>query len=470
VKRAGSTLGLLVVALALLAGCARSAERGAPPQGVLVLLVDCLRADALAAGGSERGATPALDALASGSVLFTRAFSPASWTRPAMPSLWTGLYPSEHGVTELVEEPGGVRGGTLADEVTTVAEGMRAAGFRTGYFGYQHQLSSRFNLHQGYDAYLNNLRSVHSTKRRFLAWLDEEPGRPFFAHLHFMEIHWPYRQRPATRNRYGSEEIRSALDADFRRARERIRSGAITLADADRRKLAARYYEALAALDMDLGGLLAELEERGLLAETLIVLTSDHGEELGERGGIGHGHTLFDELIHVPFVWKLPASWQRAPRREIAIVETRSLAPTLFEIVGQPVPERVSAPSLVPWLGDRRPRRPPVDQIAAESNGIFAVRTERWKLVTVPAERRVELYDLAADPAELRDVAADRPEELAAMNRRMRRWRTALAPLASEVHQLDQETIERRRASAASSARARAPWPSRSPGWPRPSA
>ena len=220
-------------------------------------------------------------------------------------------------------------------------------------------------------------------------------------------------------------------------------SGAVVLDEADRKEIAARYAEALAALDGEIGLLLADLEKRGVLDETLVVVLADHGEELGERGGIEHGHTLKEELLHVPYIWRLPASW-RGPglRHERAMVETRTLAPTLMTLVGQPVPATVSAPSLLPWLVGRPPAEPPYKVLAAESNGMFSIRNERFKLVAQPAKKSFELYDLEADPGERHDVAAERPAEFEALRSAFRAWHAGLHPLAMSSTQLDAETEE----------------------------
>ncbi len=193
-----------------------------------------------------------------------------------------------------------MRGGVLSEEAVTVSEAMQAAGYRTALIGNQFQLSPRFGMAQGYDLYQNNVKSAHGMRESLLAWLDEAPGQPFFAYLHYLEIHWPYWQKASTRGRFGSDAITSKLDANLDELRAGIDSGAMVLDDADRKEIAARYAEALAALDNEIGTLLGELEKRGVLDETLVVVMADHGEELGERGGIEHGHTLKEELLHVP--------------------------------------------------------------------------------------------------------------------------------------------------------------------------
>ncbi len=436
--------GLLALGLVALSGCTAPAGSAAqPPKGILVLLVDCLRADHLAAGGSTLGATPNLDRLASRAVVFDRASSVASWTRPSVPSIWTGLYPSEHGVTDLIEGGKGVRGGVLAEEAVTVSEAMQSAGYRTAMIGNQFQLSPRFGMAQGFDLYHNNVKSPHGIHEKLLAWLDEAPSSPYFAYLHYLDIHWPYWQQASTRGRFGSDAIASKLDGNLDEVRAGVGSGAIVLDEADRREIAALYAEALAALDAEIGRLFDDLEKRGVFDETLVVVLSDHGEELGERGGIEHGHTLKEELLHVPYIWRLPASWRvKAGRHVSELVETRTLAPTLMSLVGQPIPPAVSAPSLVPWLDGPEPAAPPYRVLAAESNGMFEVRDERFKLVAVPARKSFELFDLEADPGELQDVAATHPAEVEALRQAFRAWHATLRPLGVATAELDAETEE----------------------------
>jgi arylsulfatase A-like enzyme len=218
------------------------------------------------------------------------------------------------------------------------------------------------------------------------------------------------------------------------------------LSAADKRALAARYAEEVLALDQQIGAFFAELKKRGLWDDTLIVVTADHGEELAERGGIEHGHTLHEELLHVPFLWKLPSSWGRARGRSVdALIETRSLLPTLFDLIGQPVAKEVSAPSLLPWLTGHEPDTKPYAWVAAESNGMFSVRTEKLKAIFTAEKNTWQLYDLTNDPNELHDVAATRPRDLAEMQGLLRRWRTGLHPIGATAATLDAETEEKLR-------------------------
>ena len=332
---------LVAVALLALAGCG-GPFRPAPPKGILVILVDALRADQLQLYGSKVAIAPRLDALGPESVVFERAFSPASWTRPALPSLFTGLYPSEHGLTDFVGSAGQYKGAVLSESALTLAEEMKAAGRRTAMVGYQTLLSARFGMAQGFDFYNNNTNGGERIRKRFLEWFDEAPGQPFFAYLHYLDIHWPYCPPAPTWGRVDPTPNETITCDDWRGLRERIRSGQTVLTEADRRALAARYSEEMMALDWELGALFDELKRRGAWDDLLIVVTADHGEELAERGGIEHGHTLYDELLHVPYIWKLPLAWDGGRgRRESGLVETRTLMPTLVDVVGGAAGRRV---------------------------------------------------------------------------------------------------------------------------------
>jgi arylsulfatase A-like enzyme len=408
-----------------------------------VVLVDALRYDHVGLHGSKFPATPSIDELGSEGVDFRNAFVQATWTRPSVPSLLTGLYPAEHGLGDFVSKGAEVQGQALSPQATTLAEGMKAAGYRTALVGYQAQLSPRFGMDQGFDFFNNNTMGAEKIDRRFLGWLDEAPEKPFFAYLHYLDIHWPYCPPAETFGRFDTNPDTVRFCENWRKLRDDIRSGAVVLTEADKKALAARYAEELLALDAELGRLFAALKARGAWDDTLVVLTADHGEELAERGGIEHGHTMYDELLHVPFLWKLPASWRRSRGGAVdALIETRSLLPTLFDLVGQPAVRGVSAPSLLPWLHGRAPEAAPYGYVAGETNGMIAVRTARWKLVLTPEQKKQELYDLENDPGERANLAESRPRELAEMQKLLREWRRSLKPIGAAATTLDAETEE----------------------------
>lgn len=444
------TAFLFLPLLSLLFACRPASRDLGPPPNVLLLVVDCLRADHVSAHGYERPTTPSIDQLAGGGILFGHAISQASWTRPSLPTLLTGLYPSEHGLHAFYDEGGGeVKSPRLADSVVTLAEALGKRGYATALIGEQFQLAPRFGLDQGFEVFENRANVASSIHRRFLSWLDHETAeRPFFAYLHYLEIHWPYCPPRAIRGTFDAGRSSIRWCRDWRQLREDILSGAVELGEDDRQAMEARYDEELLALDEQLGKLFAALRERQLWDDTVIVLTSDHGEEFFEHGAITHGQSLYEELIHVPLVVKPPAAWKVAPgKRSEGVVELRQVAPTLVEAAGaEPLPGS-SAPSLVPAIfgGEEWAAQMPFG--VAESHDEVALRTTDLKLIVDRAGRSFELYDLRADPRETTNVALERRSDLLRLRRHLETWEKSLRPAAqAEVEALDQETLEGLRA------------------------
>jgi arylsulfatase A-like enzyme len=426
-------------------GPSASPQPPPPPANVLLLVVDCLRADRVGAAASySRAVAPRLEALAAAGTRFTRAFAQASWTRPSVPTLLTGLYPSEHGLGAFLQEGDEVMGGSLSPAAVTVAEALRALGYSTALFAQQNQLAPRFGLDQGFDVYDHKASRAAHIHEELLGWLDAEPKRPFFAYLHYLELHWPYCAPPATRGVFTAGYQGRPLCADWRRLREDIRSGAVTLAPEEVDAMRGQYDEELLALDGEIGLLFDRLRERGLWDDTLIVLTSDHGEEFFEHGGMAHGTSLYDELIHVPMVLKPPASWGTTAGSAVnALVEHRDLLPTFIDAAGT-----TPAPT-----GDRRSLRQRMlgggdgerEFVVAELGDTIAVRTLDHKLI-VERGTPGQLFDLARDPGELHDVAGENEATVTRLESFLRRWRAGLHPIKPGAETLDDETVEGLRA------------------------
>jgi len=436
---------LFLLLAAVLASCrpAPPQELG-PPPNVLLLVVDCLRADHLSANGYERQTTPMIDSLVAESVQFRQTISQASWTRPSLPTMLTGLYPSEHGLHTFGEtEEGVATSSRLDDSVTTVAESLKAAGYATALIGEQFQLSPRFGLDQGFDFYKNRASDAANIHRNFFRWLGGvEPGKPFFAYLHYLEIHWPYCPPPETRGRFGSDKSSFRFCHQWRKLRDDILSGAVVLSDVDREAMEARYDEELLGLDQRLGDLFARLRKDGLWNDTLILLTGDHGEEFYEHGSIGHGQSLFQELLAVPLVVKPPAGWPVVVGGPIdATVELRSITPTILEAAGLAMPDGVEAPSLIPLMRPGAAAGP--SYAVSESDDEVVVRSGGLKMIARRDGSSAALYDLAADPGETHDVASGRRADLARLRSYYEAWQKGLRPVASaETQELDEETLE----------------------------
>ena len=436
VPAAGLALALLA---SLAAGCTPAVEP--EPPDILLIVIDCLRADHVGAYGYERPTTPRLDELAAQGITFERAFAQSFWTRPSLPTILTGLYPSEHGLLSLARQPGGRWvGAALNPEVPTMAEKLSAAGYATALIGMQRQLAPKFRLTDGFDYYRYKLGAANAINRRAVDWVRQLQKPRFFAYLHYLDIHWPYCPPASTRDRFDTGESRIAFCRNWRGLRRRIWDGKLVLGEADVARAMARYDEELLALDGALGRLFAQLEALGRWQETLVVVTADHGEEFMEHGRLDHSSGLFDTLLQVPLIVKPPASWP-GPRGERvdSLVELRALMPTFMDaarIVGERPPD-----SLVPWIVGRPREAVRREFIVAESENQVAIRTQRFKLVVDRDGGGVELFDLVEDPGETRNVARGRSETVASMRRLLAEWQRSLSPLTGDAEELDAETV-----------------------------
>ncbi len=416
-----------------------------PVPNILLLVIDCLRADRLAGElAYPRPATPNLDALAAESVQFTSAFAQTNWTRPSIPTFLTGLYPSEHGLMSLGQGADATSSEGLSPLAVTLAEALATRGYSRAMIGEQHQLAPRFGLNQGFEHYNHKGSNATSMHEAILSWIDGASA-PFFGYLHYLELHWPYCPPEETRGVFTEGYEGRNFCFQWRKLRKDLRSGAVVLDDVEIEALAARYDEELLAVDARLGELFAELVERGIWDDSLVLGNSDHGEEFFEHGGMGHGSTLHDELIAVPLIVKPPAYWRVETGVKVdALVELRDLAPTLLEAAGL-VPDASLGVSLVPWIRDRRPQVER-DFVFAEDTRSVAIRTRELKLIAPRDGSDVVLYDLDADPGETHDVAAERPRDTARLQRHLREWLASLEPLESRETELDEETLRGLRA------------------------
>jgi choline-sulfatase len=419
-----SALGLLL--LPLLAGLACSL-RPAPPN-VLLVTIDTLRADHCSAYGYGRPTTPRLARLAAEGLLFETAYAPIPVTGPSHASLMTGLYPRASGV---------VRNGYVLDAAhLTLATRLRARGYTTAAVVSAFPLDRRFGLAAGFDHYDDRFapaesslpkpqwdglplgqpydRRADATTDRALRWLGTRPsGRPFFLWVHYFDPHSPYDPPAAYRFQPGDAAAGSAGE------------------------LVAAYDGEIRFTDTQLGRLLDALDAEGLAKNTLVVVTSDHGEGLGQHGVMEHGSVVYEEAVRVPLVLRWTGH-VLGGRRLAAPVELLDVAPSVLELAGAAPPASDHGVSLAPLatgasrVQDAR-RAVFLQREFQERAGsnTFAVRAGAHKYVETREESRVlrrELYDLAGDPQELRSLDAEQQERTEQLVRLLQAWRTRVAP------------------------------------------
>ena len=418
-NRAGTALTLL--APRLVGVRPARAEASIPelqPQqrmNVLLYVVDTLRADRLGAYGYGRPTTPHLDALARRGVLFEHAYAAGPSTLPSISALFSSRLPSELGGRL---DPSG-------PAATTLAEAFRAAGYRTAAFQANFLLRESFGYARGFDAYQrlegggrNGVEhaSADVLHDRAIAWLRQPDERPFFVYVQSLDVHNPYAPPAPFREMFVSPESRP-LGIDSGRFGELGDSQRAALDQALRDLSPDRYDGAVAYADHEIGRLLAALRELGLERSTLVVVTADHGESLGEGGRMLHGSSLHEELVRVPLIVALPGATRA--RRVDEIVSLVDLGPTLLELAGVARPPSMQGEGFLPGraadpfplaVGERSDFR------THEVRERF-VREGSWKLVV--SGEKTALFDLSADPAEERNVAASHPVTTAFLAREL---------------------------------------------------
>lgn len=415
------------VATLLLAGLAAAcgSSPSPPPRPHVVLwLVDTLRADRLGCYGHARDTSPRLDALARGGVLFEQAHAPSNWTQPSVAALLSGRLPGTFDAGF---------GSAAPEGLVMAAEHFAAAGWATAGFTATVATAARFGFAQGYEEYeeldllldpdqrTKRAGEVYGADRLVQAarrWLDRRArgaradARPFFLVLHSVDPHAPYGGPTAGPSFAGPYD--GPIDGSVAGIARAQREGYV-FSEADRRHVADLYDDDVRFNDAQLGVLVDDLAARGLLRDTLLVVVSDHGEELWERGGLGHGHhNLHAELTRVPLVLHWPAGLP-AGRRVPGLVGTVDLLPTLLELCGlPPVPEAdgASRAALARGAGvtaaealllDRCKPGPPV----------AALRTPDWLLHDGGETGLSGCFDLTTDPLARADVSGGRGEQAA---------------------------------------------------------
>lgn len=378
---------------------------GAKPRNVIIYLVDTLRAGHLGCYGYNRPVSPRIDAFARQSAVFRHTVAQSSWTRPTTTTILTGLLPRTHNVFSHRD--------ALAPQAVTLAERLRERGFHTAGFVTNPNVAPNFGLDQGFELY-----RLVGPKRRTAAginevaaeWLDSvwKKDAPFFLYLHTMEPHAPYDPPPAFLPRFApgprnpawtQMAFVEALEDGSAVGTPEVRQGLQNLYDAE-----------IAENDEAFGALVDLLVQRKLWDDTVIVFVADHGEEFGDHGGWEHGKTLYDEMLDVPLIVRIPGAGGQVVERQAQQVD---VVPTILDALGLKVPADLEGRSLLTFSGEpvADPQEEPAfSWLEERSLRSAAVTTPEWRLV----EKRFPvsgsfLYDRRADPGERRNLAREQP-------------------------------------------------------------
>jgi len=414
-------LGALWAACLTLAACS-SSEPGRPD--VVLIVLDTLRVDRTSLVDESLDTMPFLAEWARGAVQFEDASSTSSWTAPAVASLFTGVYPNQHGVDvgvwlfeRLRRARPELRLKALPRDLETLPEVMRAAGYTTFGIADNPNISAEEGFSRGFDHFASaDYRGGAEVNGLLAEWLPAiRAAEPAFVYLHYMDPHWPY---------HGHGEPRAANPERSPRVEEVARY------DAELRFLDTRLREAFAMLSLG--------------DDAIVIVASDHGEELYERGDAmehrQHGFQLYDELVRVLLLVRDP---ERAPNgaRVRAPVSLVDVLPTLQEILGAPRSAQVAGSSVVPlYTQGEAPVAPRAlfvlrREVAEADRRLQAVREDNWKYIRTESDTGLteELYDLTVDPGERDDRSQREPDRLARLRERWRSFDQAAPRWDAEV-------------------------------------
>lgn len=440
-RRSIGWLGALVLVMALATvGGSRVVERvrlaslnnlPSPAVNVLLLVMDTQRADHLSLYGYGRNTSPRLDSIAARSVVFDNASANSSWTLPTHATMFTGKLPFEHRA--------GIMGRSRLDSrYATIAEALSARGYATGGFVANTFWAGRHTgLNRGFQRYRDHYGSAadaitrtalgrrfaydvmplfgfvdvpgrkraSDVNREMLSWLDAIGDRPYFAFLNYFDVHSPLLPPRPFAGAYSG--MSPAEQKSHAIAVKDLDGAQAPPQPAELQKMVDAYDESIRYLDYEIGNLLDSLERRGKLGNTLLIITSDHGESWGEHGLMFHGQSLYREVTHVPLIVHLPGNQQSAHRR--GAVGLDQIPATIAAFTGVP---RNRFPGLSLFADSssqhgvliQLPRRNTRSAAQPASRSSLAgLVTGRWQYVQ--SSSGSEIFDLAADPRGLVDVS-----------------------------------------------------------------
>jgi len=412
------------LAALLAVGCSGEASR----LPIVLIAIDTLRWDRLSMAGYERPTSPRLDAFAADAVTFERAYAPASWTRPSVASLITGLDPRHHGAVFWNQGIG---------PVATLAEHLQRAGYATRGVN-SNLFLVKAGFERGFDRYQTPATgwNVPGSLVNETAKESGPLSRASFLYVHYLDPHDPYEPDAEARALLVGP-YQGDASGSMQYIRGPLMGGETPPSKDDVRYLSELYDAEVRTVDAVVGSLLDWLRETGVYDDALVIVTADHGEELYEHGGWLHGFTLFDEQLHVPLLIKPPRSMDAGGAVRTEPVSLVDVVPTILDIAGLEIPPDLDGRSLVPLLEGEAPIPPrtlyalePLSNRWGRTGIAWSARKGRFKWIRVHdsypsgvAPWPGEYYDLVADPGEQQNLAELGPGPCVELAREVESWR-----------------------------------------------
>ncbi len=445
-KRIKATAILLSSLLAVsLSRCSREA-RIPRPEHIFIIAIDALRPDHLGCYGYARDISPNIDGLARRGVVFQNAYANGPWTKPSVASLFSSLLPNIHRTVD--------RDHALPDQVQTMAESLKKNGYFTGFFNGGNPLIHECRFDQGFDFYqyqetLDSAGVVGSVS----SFLSQTQGKNLFIYIHLMDLHLPYHLHDGNRE-LTAHAPRNFVPGAFKRedVRELTARGELT-AD-EKTYLISLYDEQIRYSDNTVGKLVALFQAAGLLDRSLLILTSDHGEEFWDHDNYEHAHSLYEEVLRVPLIMvneHLPALWLNSRVRLIDIF------PSVMELVEPGFKKgKMAGASVWRYLKKDDGKRSVFAGGTLHGDEKFCLIRGDWKvilntkdmttnrpLIGFRAEDAVELYNLRTDPHERHNLRENQPKILAGLLKELGALINTESPIQARKQIIDKKTAER---------------------------
>jgi arylsulfatase A-like enzyme len=384
---------------------------------IMFLVIDALRPDALPCYGNKIVKAPNIEEIADSGVVFKQAYTALPKTLPSLCSFLTGLYPRTHGVLEM--------GIPLRENQATLAEILKLKGYRTGAFIANYVLKDEISgLKQGFDYYLSDFpqkeqnvgiqgrfnplveKRANTLTDSILRWLEGNCSSKFFIWAHYMDTHAAYDPPPPYNKMYSN--IDKVLP-NFKIKPELIHYQAKIKGKEDFLYYLSQYYGEVSFCDEQIGRLLDFLHNKDLYDNTLIIITADHGESLGEhKRFFSHGHNLYQENLRIPLIFNLPSVIKG--HKEIGIpVISLDILPTILQLLNIKAANNVQGENLWNFIrGNKKERSKPI-LIQAYGGGSWGLIQGKWKLIYQIKGRNYQLFDLSQDPHEKKNLSKNNP-------------------------------------------------------------
>lgn len=388
---------------------------------LVIIGFDALRAKNLGCFGYRRQTSPNIDNFAKESILFKNAISASSWTLPSFMSWFTSLYPSQHTLVNKYSKLTDTEQilAKLPENIYTLAQVLKENGYSTAAFTGDAGVTGHFGYNRGFDTYYDKVTfgGFDTTFPLSLEWLNKNKGKKFFLFIHGYDTHGKYNLASGFKSKFSppryTGRYKGTVEEQVNLRNLILDQKPLDFTTQDIEFWRAWYDGKIYEADKRFGNFLAEFSKLGLLDKTIIVVASDHGDEYCDHKGFDHGLTLYDELIHVPLIIRIPAQKTSSIKEQIRTID---IMPTVLELLqinlGKNIKEQIKGTSLVPLIQGKPIR------LDAFSETDYLLQTFKrslrksngWKFIYDLKNQERELYNLNTDPAENKNLTESEPK------------------------------------------------------------